>query len=61
MARVPICYADSAYSHSFEFHDLPGGTYDLKVEVEGYQTWHGTRTVIPGQGKREDDRLVPTE
>ena len=36
------------------FHNLPRGSYQLTVEVEGYAIWRGTRTVIPGEGKRED-------
>ena len=54
-------YGDAAYRHSFEFHNLPAGVYDLRVEVDGFETWEGQRTVVSGQGRREDVRMRPSE
>ena len=35
--------------HMFYFTNLVEGTYKLTVEADGYETYHGTHTVIPGQ------------
>ncbi len=50
-------YSDRIGGASFTFHNLPPGDYDITVEVEGYETWRARRTVVLGEGRREDIRL----
>ena len=52
-------YRDHIGGASFTFHNLPQGDYELTVEVEGYVTWRESRSVVPGQGRREDIQLRP--
>ncbi|MCX7013475.1 MAG: carboxypeptidase-like regulatory domain-containing protein [Candidatus Sumerlaeota bacterium] len=48
---------DFAVGPSFVFRDLPAGTYDLVIEADGYETWRGQRTVVPGVTDRNEQQI----
>jgi len=44
-----ISEEDYAQQNFFYFRNLKEGTYELTVEANGYETYRGTRNVIPGE------------
>ncbi|MCX7013125.1 MAG: carboxypeptidase-like regulatory domain-containing protein [Candidatus Sumerlaeota bacterium] len=44
---------DQVSGSSFDFHNLPGGAYDLAVEADGYEPWRRKIQVTPGAYNRQ--------